>query len=102
MANTKSKIKIMFEGELLQAMRAVVSEFEQCGKVSGILLGAYGENKKIKLTDSDFVCVYNGVLNALNSHRYPSKKSNEYMAILKLKILLENEHFIQRGCEVHL
>ncbi len=92
----------MFEGELLQAMRAIVSEFVQCGKVSGILLGAYAENKKIKLTDADFICVYNGVLNALNSHRYPSKKSNEYMSILKIKMLLENEYLIQRGCEVHL
>jgi hypothetical protein len=100
MKSNVPKIKVTIAGDMLQAMRAVLGEFDQCGKVSKILMSTNSEKKNMKMTDEVFLCVYVGIINALNSHHYPNKSGNEYRCLVKLKEFLEDEHVKQRGCEI--
>ena len=102
MKNNESKIKLCIDGEFLGTMRAIAAEFKECGKLEKILLSANKEQKNLKINDADFICMYRGVLNAINSNRYPNKSGNEYTTLLSLKEFLESEHFKQRDHEISL
>lgn len=102
MESNKPKIKLTIDGNHLQVLRAISSEFIDCGKVADILLSAHAEKKNLKLNDNDFICVYKGILNALNSNRYPNKKGNEYNTVKELKGLFEKLHVKQRHNEIRL
>lgn len=103
MEDNKPKIKFTVEGVYLQVLCGLCAEFEGCGKVSDILLSVHSEKKNLKLNDPDFICIYKGLLKALNSKtRYPNKMGNEYKTVMELKNIFERLHFEQRGNEIRL
>jgi len=102
MKSNEPKIKLCLEGQYLGVMRAIVAEFKECGKVGKILLSADKEKKNLKINEEEFICLYRGIVNAINGNRYPNKSGNEYKALLDLREFLEGEHFNQRGRGISL
>jgi hypothetical protein len=102
MGNNTPKIMFTVYGVHLQALRGICAEFDSCGKVRDILISSHSDKKNLKLNDSDFICVYNGILKALKSNRYLNKKGNEYNAVMELKEMFEQLHIEQRGNELRL
>jgi hypothetical protein len=97
-----SKIKFTLEGDLLQAFIAISYEFEDCGKLEEMLLSTSSPKKNFKLNDSDFLCVYKGMLKALAGERYPNKSGNEFNAVKELVNMFDNLHLIQRCSEIKI
>lgn len=103
MEGNKPKIKFTVEGIYLQVLRSLSSDFKDCGKAGDILLSAHSEKKNLKLNDHEFICVYKGLLKALNNDkRYPKKSGNEYNTVMELKRTFEQLHIEQRGYEIRL
>jgi hypothetical protein len=98
----KPRIKFSFEGSLLQALISISFEFENCGKVGDILYSTSGSKKSFKLNDNDFICVYKGLLRAIESHRYPNKSGKEYNSVKELIKIFEQLHLEQRYTEIRL
>ena len=101
MNNSKPRIKVIIKGRQLLAFLAISQEFDECGKVSNISqVSNLKEEKQFKFNETDFTCVYNGIVRALNGPRYPSKTGNEYQALCRLKEYFESEYKEQRNDEI--
>ena len=98
---TLPKIKLLIEGDNLQAFYAIASYYNQCGKASRIGLTPNKSLKQnFKFNDADFLCVYKSIIVALNGVRYPNKKSKEYCCLLQIKVYFEREYMSQRGLNI--
>ena len=92
------KIKLTLKGTRLDTLRAISSEFQDCGKLESIILSTHTENKKLKINDKDFNCLYENIVRAKDNHlRYPNHTGKEYENIIKIQVYLENSYYYQRG-----
>ena len=102
MSNSKPRIKVIIKGRQLLAFLAIAQEFDDCGKIGNISqVPNLKEEKQFKFNETDFICVYKGIVKALNGHRYPSKTGNEYQALNSLKEYFESEYKKQRVGEIN-
>ncbi|WP_045858846.1 hypothetical protein [Teredinibacter purpureus] len=100
-----SKLVLKFSGDNLYALVGNAGEFDECSGLCEQLLkfGSinFGE-PKIHLTEHGFICMYQGVIRALNGPRYPNKLSQEYQSMLSVKEIMEHEYERQRGKSISL
>ena len=92
------KIKLTLKGTVLNTFRAISAVFQDCGKIESIILSTHIENKKLKINDQDFYCLYKNIIRAQDNHlRYPNKTGKEYENIVEIQVYLENSYYSQRG-----
>jgi len=99
MAKPKTKLVLRLEGAELAATIANAGYFTDCDGLDNILLPFRSKPdwRKLALTESNYFCMYQGVLSALDGVKYPGKSGHEYESLLRVKELMETEFERQRG-----
>ncbi len=95
MAKKKQNLVLKINKSEIDSLVGNAGEFEECAGLTNSLFKLntfYLEEHKFTLTENSFICMYKGILNALNGVRYPTKSGKEYTSLLRVKETMEKEY----------
>ncbi len=105
MSKKQQKLVLHIKKGEIEALIGNAHEFDQCDGLSESLLklrSTYLDEHKFTLTKPNYICMYAGVLSALNGIRYPTMTGNEYKSLLEIRKRLETEYKRQTQNELCL
>ncbi len=105
MSTKRQKLVLYVRKGEIDALIGNAHEFDQCDGLAeslSRLSSLYLDEHKFTLTQPNYICMYAGVLNALNGIRYPTKSGTEYSSLIEIKRKLESEYKRQTKNELCL